>query len=705
MKTTFGTTGILLGAMAAFGFAVSASSATNLVTVQGFSFSQKNLTIAVGDTVVFSGGNNAHTVTGDAAAEPFCGTGLFTTCSVTFSTVGTFPYHCIPHLSLGMTGVVHVVAAVTSPLTVIVHDKGTVSPDLNGQALLVGGTYTITANPGAGFTFAGWTGGLTSSAPRLTFVMQSNLVLEANFVDATPPAVIVTAPPANARLTNNTVRLQGTSSDGDAVAAVEYRVENAAGPGAFQTAEGTNSWSAVVSGLVLGTNRFQVRARDASGNVSPESIRSVLVLASLTVTTNGNGMVSAGFLGTTFRDPGVPVSILATAKGGFVFSNWTGSIESTANPLSFVPASNVMLQANFAPNPFLPVSGSYNGLFYVEDETNGVRHESSGAFAFRLMTSGKYSGQLQMTGKRLPFSGQFGVDGKGTNAVKRPGTNALSMELMLDLSSGSDQVMGRVINPAPGWIAKLMGDRAPVYAGTNASPYGGTYTLLVTKEDQADGAGLALADPELEIGNGFGTLKVDAKGKLTFRATLADGTPVTQSVPVSKAGLWPLYVALYGGNGSILSWVSMSTNPAPEASLYGELSWIKPVLAGARYYAAGFTNAMDIVGSIYQPPGTNKVLQIDMGTVSFEGGNFTAALTNVVRLEPINKLTNLTTNQPLVLNLALPTGLFAGSVKVADGGVNKTLLFKGALLQRQNLGAGFFLGTNESGSVRLEPLP
>jgi uncharacterized repeat protein (TIGR02543 family) len=537
MKTTFRTTGILLGAIAAFGFAVSASSATNFVAAQGFSFSPKDLTIGLGDTIVFTGGNNIHTVTGDGA-EPFCGTGLFTMCSVTFSTGGTFPYHCIPHVSLGMTGVVHVVAAVRSPLTVIVHGEGRALPDLNGQELLVGVSYTITASPAMGFTFTGWTGGVSSTDPRLTFVMEPNLVLEANFV----------------------------------------------------------------------------------------------------------------------------------------------------------------------PNPLQAAGGSYNGLFYVNDPINGVQHESSGAFSFRLMTSGKYSGQLQLAGKRLPFAGQLDSQGKATNAVKRVGTTPLSVELMLDLT-GSDQVTGRVVNPAAGWIADLMGDRAPVYGRTNSSPYRGNYTLVVTKDDGTDGAGLTQADPELEIGDGFGTLKVDAKGKLTFRATLADGTPVSQSAPVSKAGLWPLYLALYGGKGSILSWVSLSTNPAPEDSVFGELSWIKPASTGARYYAAGFTNQMDIVGSIYQPPGTNKVLQIDMGTASFDGGNLTAALTNVVRLEPNNKLKNLTTNQPLVVNIALPTGLFSGSVKAEDGGVKKTLMFKGALLQHQNLGAGFFLSTNKSGTVRLESAP
>ena len=274
------TTITLLCALAVVGLVNPAPAATNFVTVQGVSFNPRDLTVAVGDTVMFTGGGGGHTVTGDGA-EPFCGTSLFTTCSVTFSNVGTFLYYCIPHQFVGMTGVVHVVTALSTPLTVVLNGKGSVSPYTNGQPLLEGGTFTITAAPAAGFGFAGWTGGVTSSAPRLSFVMRTGLTLDATFVDTTLPQVTITAPPANARLTNTTVTLQGAANDGDAVAAVEYRVENASGLGAFEPAEGTSSWSATVLDLVPGMNRFHVRARDASDNLSAEVTRTVLLQSRL----------------------------------------------------------------------------------------------------------------------------------------------------------------------------------------------------------------------------------------------------------------------------------------------------------------------------------------------------------------------------------------------------------------------------------------
>jgi hypothetical protein len=52
----------------------------------------------------------------------------------------------------------------------------------------VGKTYTLRARPGAGQAFAGWSGA-ASQSPTLTFVMQPNLALTANFVPSPFPPV------------------------------------------------------------------------------------------------------------------------------------------------------------------------------------------------------------------------------------------------------------------------------------------------------------------------------------------------------------------------------------------------------------------------------------------------------------------------------------------------------------------------------------
>jgi len=68
------------------------------------------------------------------------------------------------------------------PTLISVTGNGSVTPDLNGQTLTIGQSYTVTAIPGPGQRFAGWSGSLGSKDPTITFIMSSELSLTANFV-------------------------------------------------------------------------------------------------------------------------------------------------------------------------------------------------------------------------------------------------------------------------------------------------------------------------------------------------------------------------------------------------------------------------------------------------------------------------------------------------------------------------------------------
>jgi hypothetical protein len=50
------------------------------------------------------------------------------------------------------------------------------------------------------------------------------------------------------------------------------------------------------------------------------------------------------------------------------------------------------------------------------------------------------------------------------------------------------------------------------------------------------------------------------------------------------------------------------------------------------------------------------------------------------------------------------TGRLQGAITLTNAGQRVTQTFKGAVLQRQNFGSGFFLGTNQSGRVYVGPL-
>ncbi|HZL44354.1 MAG TPA: Ig-like domain-containing protein [Verrucomicrobiae bacterium] len=67
------------------------------------------------------------------------------------------------------------------PIIITTSGAGSVTPNLSAASLVMGQTYTVTAVPDAGQEFAGWTGSYNSSSPQLTFLMKSNMVLQANF--------------------------------------------------------------------------------------------------------------------------------------------------------------------------------------------------------------------------------------------------------------------------------------------------------------------------------------------------------------------------------------------------------------------------------------------------------------------------------------------------------------------------------------------
>jgi len=88
--------------------------ASNTVTVNNNFFSPASITVTPGTTVAWQWASGAvdHNVTfDDGEHSPTQSSGTF---ARTFSTAGTFPYHCTIHGSLGMTGTVTVSASSSS---------------------------------------------------------------------------------------------------------------------------------------------------------------------------------------------------------------------------------------------------------------------------------------------------------------------------------------------------------------------------------------------------------------------------------------------------------------------------------------------------------------------------------------------------------------------------------------------------------------
>lgn len=69
-----------------------------------------------------------------------------------------------------------------SPLQLTVSGNGAVSGANNGQLLEVGRRYRLSAQPAKGELFRGWSGDIIENQPALSFAMQTDLQLHANFV-------------------------------------------------------------------------------------------------------------------------------------------------------------------------------------------------------------------------------------------------------------------------------------------------------------------------------------------------------------------------------------------------------------------------------------------------------------------------------------------------------------------------------------------
>jgi hypothetical protein len=370
-------------------------------------------------------------------------------------------------------------------------------------------------------------------------------------------------------------------------------------------------------------------------------------------------------------------------------SNWVRAVVKDATSLvRNDPASRLtqVVTWGVTVNPFLTAKGVYNGLFA---QTNRAQ-ERSGFFTLTLGERGGFSAALKRGTNTYSWSGSFDNAGQSSKSVAvRAASWTVSM--VLDLASGQN-LSGTITMPSG--TAELLAYRAPWDANTNqATQFTGKYTLVLPGNDDAS------ASPG---GDGYATLSVGAAGYVTLSGFLADGNAMSQGVQLSAMGVWAMYVPLYGGTGSAWGWLQFDTNNPAAATVRGSVNWIRPARDWAVYYPAGFTNDLAGTGSRYTPPPNSyaRVIDLTNGIVWFKGGNLRVPFTNIVTLTSSNRMLNGSANS-LTMSVAASNGVFTGSVKVP--GTTRTNTVKGVVLQDLGAGYGYFLGTNQSGEVTLEP--
>ena len=398
----------------------------------------------------------------------------------------------------------------------------------------------------------------------------------------------------------------------------------------------------------------------------------------LTIDISGNGSVSPDLNGQTLN-AGTKHTIRAvpTAGSGEIFAGWSGSTNSTKNPLTFTMEISTVLQANFIPNPFPPFVGTYNGLF---TNTNGIVTKQSAGMLKGLTISkkGTYSGSLLINGGSHAISGAFFATSQSSNFISRPtgqgGPLVVEMTL-LNSSNSAPQVTGTVSNAS--WVANLT-----AYRATNTVP-SAEYTMLIPPDTSN-------TPPNLSPGGDGYALITNHVGKATITGALADGAAFSQTVPVSQHGCVPIYANLYGGKGLLLGWINLDITNTTDVGL----TWIHPGTHSG-LYQNGFTNVLL----------TNQI-QISQWTNS--PGNFDN-LTNLSMLETIND-----TNTPIAVMFSTSgkvTGpSVSGSVNLKTGLLTVTIgsgaskvTGHGAILLNATTGGGYFLTKTNAQAIELGP--
>ena len=364
--------------------------------------------------------------------------------------------------------------------------------------------------------------------------------------------------------------------------------------------------------------------------------------------------------------------------------------------------SNLVLYATFITNRFIGAAGNYFGLF---SDTNGIAHESAGFFSIKTDSKQKFSGRLYLDGDALAISGTFNQAGVGTlkKLVARKGRSPLGVVLNLDLAGG-DSVSGTVSNAD--WLADMLGDRAVFNLTDNpASNFAGSYTAILPGS----------ATPGLPAGAGYEIISVATNGTVKAKGYVADAVSHRVGVRangittgISKNGMIPFYAPLYPHSrnygfvlthiktfdGMVMGWLSLTN---------GTVTWIKHDGWTNDFYTDGFTNEVTLELSPYSPPPT-PVLNLTSGSLIYQDGNLLSALTNdFTLLSATNKpkFVRITPTDTKSLAVTLATGELKG---LFTNPMNPSVVttIRGAILQNQNIGRGFFAGTNLTGSIRVQ---
>ena len=531
-----------------------------------------------------------------------------------------------------------------------------------GGAYISGASVTVTAAANKGFTFSNWTenGVVQRALTSYNFVLMANRNLVANFA-ANPTYRVI----ANAGINGSVT--PAAPQTVDAGGAMTFTAKPSNG---YQV----NQW--FVGGVAARSGGLEFALPVVTSNTTVAVTFSDAV-TNFTVQVKGQGSVS-GYRSGQVVHTGKKYSIVAVAAKGSLFADWAsnGVMVASSPNYTFMAESNLLLQASFVTNPFIPVEGVYHGLFY---DTNEAAEESSGSFVADVTSSGAFSARIEVGSVAYSRSAKFSLTGAALISIPRGKLSPITVQLQLGLSSGL--ITGTISDGK--WSANLTA-QPNIYFATNHAPEAGRYTMVIPGS----------SNPGEPAGNGFVAVTVGVLGNVTLSGILGDGTPVYSTSVVGGQGEWPLYISLYGGQGSIFGWLNFTNG----GNIGGSVAWFKLPQPKARFYSGGFSTIAEVVGSPYRVVKGVSPFNVVADQISLTGGNLAQSFGIQLGTDAL-----LLGVAPGLDKLAFSPSSGVFRVTVFNPLTDQKMVVGGIVLQSQNYGAGLFLGANQTGSAILAP--
>ncbi|MHA3771303.1 lamin tail domain-containing protein [Verrucomicrobiota bacterium sgz303538] len=414
------------------------------------------------------------------------------------------------------------------------------------------------------------------------------------------PTVTISTPYERARVPEGNVEFRGRAQHSRGIVGIRYSLNG----GPWRAAVGRESWNILLDsarGLFPGQNTIRVRAYAPGGLSSAEKVLNFYMIAyrPLAVDYEGEGTITAGFLGSTVREVGRSYTITATPAPGWVFAGWSGSQYGERSTLRFTMTEGASLHARFVPNSFAARAGTFTALLSPEEivfpgdpaddtikgSSTELSHEGRGIITLTVTRTGTFTGTMRVGSERYRLKGRFNADGF-YSVVLGGGPRPRDIRDIIPLPGGrymtlsysfgdNDHIQCSSNSPIVFENSTGTAERSSYGQGKPACPWRGSYTVTI-------GAG----EPPAPQGEGHATLRIDRKGRATITGTLADGALWSTSALMTDSGHLPLNALLYSNTGSISGELSFKSDNGLTGS--GDLFWSRPAANPGDPFPDGF---------------------------------------------------------------------------------------------------------------------